>query len=262
MGDDFKLTIDPLWFRFGVVSMRYYTALFIAAVVFGYLLWRWQMRRAGHPATATCALIFWGIPSLLIGARIAHCLVYQPGYYLDHPFKMLLIWRGGLASHGALVALPLVLWGIARHYRLSPIDLMDRLTFSAALGAALVRIGNFFNAEIVGKETDLPWGVRFLRYDGASKLRHPTQLYEAAVGVAVLVLLIVIDRRTGGERRPRGLLTGLFLAVYFALRFAVEFTKAHQTLNPDSMFTMGQLLSILPILVGVGLIVRAHALHS
>jgi prolipoprotein diacylglyceryl transferase len=256
MGDDIIWSTDPLWFRFGVFSMRYYTALFSAAIVFGYLLWRWQMRRASYPPQATRSLLLLGIPAVIIGARLAHCLLYQPDYYLDNPFQMLRIWRGGFASHGALITLPLVLWYIARRHRLSVIDLMDRFTFSASLGAALVRVGNFFNSEIVGRETDLPFGIRFLRYDAASKLRHPTQLYEAGIGFAVFALLLVVDVRTGRERRPKGLATALFLTVYFGLRFLVEYTKAYQTMNENSPFTLGQLLSIAPVVIGAFLLAR------
>jgi phosphatidylglycerol---prolipoprotein diacylglyceryl transferase len=257
MGDDFILKTSPLWFRIDFISVRYYTALFFAAIVLGYLLWRWQMRRAGYPAKAIRMLALLGIPALIIGARLGHCFFYAPQYYLANPSKILFVWQGGLASHGALIAMPLVLFLLARRHHLPVMDVMDRFTFSSALGAALVRVGNFFNSEIVGRETTVPWGVRFLRFDAASKLRHPTQLYEAAVGIAVFVILLIADRKAGKEKRPDGLLTGLFLTLYFSARFLVEFTKEYQRPpTGESPLTIGQVLSIGPILLGVVILAR------
>ena len=202
-------------------------------------------------------LVFLGIPGLVLGIRLGHCFFYAPQYYLTHPSEIFVFWKGGFASHGALIAMPLVLFFLAKRYGLLPLDIIDRFTFSSALGAALVRIGNFFNSEIVGRETTVPWGVRFFRFDAASKLRHPTQLYEAAVGLGVFFLLLIVDRKAGRERRPTGLLTGVFLFVYFSIRFLVEFTKEYQRPpTGESPLTLGQILSIAPILLGLFILVR------
>ena len=259
MGSGFRHNIDPRWFEIGGIGIRYYTVFFLAAFVGGYVLFRWQAARGGYPRGSVPRLLVFTVLGVLIGARLAHCLLYQPAYYLTHPRSILFLWRGGLASHGAFVAMLGVLALTARRYRRPVLDIFDRFTFPAAYGAALVRLGNFFNSEIVGRETDVPWGVRFVRYDAGSRLRHPSQLYECVVCLFCLGLLLWCDRTWGKEKRPLGGLSAVFLVVYFTARFFIEFTKAFQRPMGASLLTMGQYLSILPILVGVYLLVRVYA---
>jgi prolipoprotein diacylglyceryltransferase len=129
----------------------------------------------------------------------------------------------------------------------------DRFAFSAALGATLVRVGNFFNSEIVGRPTpDQSWGIRFPRYDRIPNgpYRYPSQFYEVALGLLVLLVLYIVDKKAGKEERPRGLLISVFFAVYFTGRFFVEYYKAYQTLPTSTALTMGQFLSIPAALLG------------
>jgi hypothetical protein len=127
----------------------------------------------------------------------------------------------------------------------------DRFSFSAALGATLVRLGNLLNSEIVGKQTDGTWGFRFPRFEKDPPLRHPSQLYEIALGLTVLGLLYLIDKRLGKEKRPRGALISSFFVIYFCGRFGIEFFKEYDGISPDSPLRMGQILSIPGILLGV-----------
>ena len=256
MGKDYWHNLDPTWFNIGFISIRYYTVFFMAAIVGGYFLFRWQARRGDYPAHATRELLILSVPMTLIGARLGHCLFYQPEYYLRHPAKILLFWKGGLASHGALISMVVILILAARSFRRPALDVLDRFTFVGALGAALVRLGNFFNSEVVGRETAVPWGVRFVRYDAGSRLRHPSQLYEFVMGLVCLGILVVADRKWGGERRPVGGLSAVFLVAYFSARFLVEFTKEFQRSMGSSSLTLGQYLSIPPVLIGLWLLVR------
>lgn len=253
----FVHNLDPVLVDFGGVQIRYYGLMFVLTLLGGYVLWRWQMRRGGHPEKVIDAFILWGFLAVVIGARLGHVFFYHPGKFLADPVTILFVWQGGLASHGATVGLIAALWLFAKRYRLSPLETWDRFTFSAALGAAGVRMGNFLNSEIVGRVTDAPWGVWFQRFDATETYRHPSQLYEFALGLAVLGLLGLVDRLAGRERRPRGLMLGVFLASYFAGRFAVEFFKAYHidSLQDRSPLTMGQWLSVPPFLIGSGLIV-------
>jgi hypothetical protein len=137
---------------------------------------------------------------------------------------------------------------------------MDRFVFAAALGATLVRVGNFFNSEIVGKVTDQTWGVRFPRYDQSldAPFRHPTQIYEVALGLTVLGLLYLIDKAAGKEKRPRGLMVSCFFILYFGGRFFIEFFKELQveSIEKSVGFTMGQILSVPCFVLGlVGLVI-------
>src|SRR5690606_14746608 len=148
---------------------------------------------------------------------------------------------GGLASHGAVVGLIVAMWLFTKRRGVPFLEGADRFAFSAALGATLVRLGNFFNSEIVGRKTDGDWGVRFPHFDGDNApLRHPSQVYEVVVGLFVMLCLYWVDRWAGKEKRPRGLLISVFFALYFAGRFTVEFFKEYQTLSPESSpLTMG-----------------------
>jgi phosphatidylglycerol---prolipoprotein diacylglyceryl transferase len=248
--------LDPAIVRFGPFQLRYYGILFVAMLYTGYFVWRAQILRGGYREAIAQNFLIWGVLGVVVGARLGHALFYDPDFYLSNPLELFVLWRGGLASHGATVALIAVLILYARHYRASVLDFMDRFAFSAAIGAAMVRLGNFFNSEVVGRATDMPWGVRFVRYDGGAVARHPSQIYEFLMGLAILALLVIVDRKTGRERRPVGLLSGLFLASYFLSRFLVEFVKEYQALS-DSALTMGQYLSIIPFLAGAGLVIYA-----
>jgi prolipoprotein diacylglyceryl transferase len=226
-------------------------------LVGGYYLWRWQMLRGGHTEAQAEGFFLWGAIAVIGGSRLGQVLFYDPGRYLANPVEILYVWRGGLASHGATIGLVLVLVLYARHHRLSKLEIMDRFSMSAALGALMVRIGNFMNSEIVGRATDVPWAVKFPRclYDRYLPLdqvpgRHPSQIYEVFLGFFVILSLYLCDRKLK-EDRPLGLLASLFFLLYFSGRFIVEFFKEYQTLSPDgSPLTMGQYLSIPFILIG------------
>jgi len=228
----------------------------VCTLVTAYLFWRWQMRRGGYSREIIEGFIVWGTVATIVGARLGHCLFYEPDRYLSDPIEILYFWQGGLASHGATIGLVIALWLYSRRHKLPLLELMDRFSPSAAVGAAGIRLGNFLNSEIVGRATDVPWAVRFLLYkDQGAVPRHPSQLYEFAMGLFVLLVLILADRWAGREKRPRGLLVGLFLLIYFTGRFFVEFVKEYQVPGVETLLTMGQWLSILPMLVGAALLV-------
>ncbi|MDD4891405.1 MAG: prolipoprotein diacylglyceryl transferase [Phycisphaerae bacterium] len=251
--------LDPVLFW----RVRYYGVVFATTIVVAFFLWQWQMRRGGYDKAIIDRFLVWGVVATIVGARLGHCLFYEPGVYLSNPVLILHVWEGGLASHGATIGLLLALFLFARRHRLSPLELMDRFTFSASIGAFGVRLANFLNSEIVGRVTDVPWAIRFMRNteDVARwqmdripiPARHPSQLYEMSLALATLLILLLADRLAGRERRPLGLLTGLFLAIYFGVRFFLEFLKEYQTTWEQNL-TAGQFLSILPAAAGVALI--------
>jgi prolipoprotein diacylglyceryl transferase len=243
-------------------ELRYYGIIFALTLYIGYLLWLWQMDRGGHPRKISEPYLLWGVAGVILGARLGHCLFYEPEHYLANPLQILAFWKGGLASHGATVGLVVVLILYARKYKLPIVEVLDRFSMPAAVGASAVRLGNFFNSEIVGRVTDLPWGVRFPRYERMTgalpACRHPSQLYEFFFGALVLLILYLADRFAGREKRPRGMLAGLFLTAYFMGRFFIEFVKEYQTdLQQSEFLTMGQYLSVLPFVIGVGTLIWA-----
>ena len=249
--------LDPIIVHLGPLQLRYYGLLFASMLYIGFIIWRRQMLRGGYTLEIAERFLIWGVLAVLIGARLGHCLFYEPERYLSDPITILYFWQGGLASHGATVAIPIFIFGFCKKYNLRYLEVLDRIAIPAAVGAAAVRLGNFMNSEIVGRATDVPWAVDFVRYDAMmgqpATCRHPSQLYEFCMGLFILLALYLTDRFAGKEKRPLGLLAGMFLVLYFAGRFMVEFFKEFQTLQ-ESTLTMGQYLSILPFAVGVALL--------
>ena len=279
----FVWTVDPVLFHLpdflGGRGIRYYGVLYAMALMGGYYFWQWQMLRAGREKKQAERFLTIGVIAVIVGARLGHCLFYEPERYLKNPIEILKFWEGGLSSHGTTIALLFTFWYFAKKEKMPVREVVDRISFAIAWGATLIRLGNFMNSEIVGRVTDASLGVKFPRHDHgllqacaqkcgevASDVctlvadrcvdvtqvpwRHPSQLYEAALGVFMLVLLLVVDRIYGEARRPLGLLGSIFLAVYFTGRFLVEYVKEFQTLESGGL-TMGQYLSIPFVIIGV-----------
>ena len=260
--------VDPVLIDFGFLQIRYYGLFFAAGIFIGYLLWKWQMLREGFSEEVAEAFVMWGFLAVLIGARLGHCLFYEPQRYIENPLEVFMIWKGGLASHGASIALAITLYCYHRYYKVPLLKAMDCFAMPTAVAATTVRFGNFMNSEIVGRVTDVPWAIKFPRYTQYMSyvqgkklqplLRHPSQLYEAAMGIAILLTLFIVDRKLvdkkEGKNRPLGLMAGLFLVLYFTARFLVEYVKEYQTLPSSFPLTMGQILSIPFALAGYALL--------
>lgn len=251
--------LDPILFYLPGLGwpVRYYGLIFGLVLMGGFSLFRWQIRRGRGSEDEAFGFILPGALGVVLGARLGHVLFYNFDKFLRDPLWLFRIWEGGLASHGATVGLILALWYHARHWRRPFWDTCDRFSFSAALGAALVRLGNFFNSEIVGRITDGPFGVRFPLYDGLpaelTPPRYPSQLAEFGLGLIVLGVLFWLDRRLGGEKRPRGALSAAFLIVYFSGRFLVEFIKERHGAIDVFLLSRGQLLSLPALALGLAL---------
>ena len=245
--------VDPVIVSLGKIQIRYYSLFFIIAFTIGYYLFKYFFKREQVPLKILDPLLYTLIIGTLVGARLGHCLFYQPDYYLANPIEILYVWEGGLASHGGAIALLLAMWWFAHHYgkknHFSFLWIMDRLGITVALAGFFIRMGNLMNSEIYGNETTMPWGFVFLR-NGELAPKHPTQLYEALSYLALFVVLLFLYRK----RLPRlkeGTLFGIFLLVLFAARFFIEYIKEPQVPFEESMaLNMGQILSIPFIFAG------------
>jgi len=256
--------LDPVIVEFGPwhilgrtlhPAIRWYGLMFVLTILGAYYFWKRQMRRGGFDEKITQGFFLWGVLAMIVGARLGHCFFYNASYYLANPRQVLAFWHGGLSSHGATVGLIAALVLYALRHRQPILEIMDRFAMSAAVGSAGIRLGNFLNSEIVGRVTTMPWAVKFLRYESSAQPRHPSQLYEFAMGLGVLGLLVLADRLAGREKRPRGLMTGLFLTLYFAGRFCVEPFKEYHIEALRGGLTMGQYLSIIPFCCGVAILI-------
>lgn len=246
---------NPDLLRWGPLTVRWYGVMFGLLFLIGYGIVRWQFRLERKDPASLDSLLVHLVLGTVIGARLGHCLFYEPEYYFRHPLEILMVWHGGLASHGGAAGVLLALWWYCRKHPDQPyLWLLDRVAVPTALGGAMIRLGNLFNSEILGTPTGAPWAFVFAREDGIP--RHPAQLYESIGYALIFVLLLLVYRRWRSDT-PRGLLTGWFLVCVFTLRFLVEFVKQRQAAYGAHLpLSVGQMLSIPFVLAGVILLAR------
>lgn len=246
---------SPEIFTLGPLQVRWYSLMFIIGFAVGFKMIEWMCKREGKPLDKLDTCLFYVMGGTLIGARLGHCLLYEPDYFLAHPLEILMVWRGGLASHGGTAGVMLALWIFSRkNHEFSFSWLLDHLAVPTALIAGLIRIGNFFNSEIIGRPADLPWSVVFERVDQIP--RHPAQLYESLSYFILFVINFWLYKRN--PKRPAGFLFGLTMIWIFTARIILEFFKENQEpFEAGMLLNMGQLLSIPFILLGIFLVVRA-----
>ena len=263
--------VDPAIFSIGNYSLRYYSLLFVAGFPLGYwLLYKMYKRENVNPGLVE-PLLYILLIGTIVGARLGHCLFYEPSYYLAHPVEILKVWKGGLASHGGILAIVFCVFYYAHRYgRKNGFDSMwmfDRLAIVGSLAGCLIRCGNLFNSEIFGGPTDLPWGFKFphslewVNLYGPSVFPpdgvacHPTQIYEA-LSYLILGLVLLWLYWKKADKLYKGSLFGIFFIVLFTMRFLIEFIKNDQVdFEANMQYNMGQLLSIPFIIAGIVILV-------
>ncbi|MBR3491399.1 MAG: prolipoprotein diacylglyceryl transferase [Bacteroidales bacterium] len=281
--------VDPVLFHLGSLQVRWYGLLWALGFLIGYFIMKRIYQREKMAEDALDKLLIYMLVSTVVGARLGHCLFYEPDYYLSNPLKIFAVWEGGLASHGGAIGILIGLWLYVRNYNKSKkekndlqhinyIWILDRIVVAVCLVGALIRVGNVINHEIYGTPTSLPWGFVFLR--GAEQFCgtvdnytacnawdapcppsewlpcHPTGLYEAFFClVAMGILLWMYYKRDLGHKQP-GLMFGTFLVIIFGSRICIEFLKNVQVeFERNMVFDMGQWLSVPFVLIGIGMIV-------
>lgn len=271
---------------FGSIPIRYYGLLWVVGIGLAYLVVRRQYRDKKIGDDKFEPLFFYCFFGILIGARLGHCLFYQPEYYLNHFWEMISPihflpgggwqWTGywGLASHGGTLGLIIALWLYCRKTKMHYVDVVDMIAVATPITACCIRLANLMNSEIIGKPTDVPWAFVFERVDMLP--RHPAQLYEAIAYFIFFLGMIYLYKRgqikqdekpktdfskaagkptatvSATSRHHRGFFFGLCLTEIFLFRFFIEFLKENQVNFEDGMtFNMGQWLSIPFIVIGV-----------
>ena len=257
--------VDPAILHIGAFELRWYSILFVSGFILGWFIFKWFFQREKIDTDLLDPLLYTLLICTIVGARLGHCLFYQPDYYLGSWkgfWEIFMPWKGGLASHGGAIALLLGMWWFAKHYgKKHDFDfvwLLDRLCITVAFAGAFIRLGNLFNSEIYGDVTTLPWGFVF-ELRGETLPKHPTQLYESftylLLGFALLSLY-----KYKLDKMYRGMFIGLFFIVCFGARFIIEFIKEPQVEFEQFMtLNMGQLLSIPFILAGIFFVWYAYA---
>ena len=250
--------VDPNLFSIGTYSFRYYNILFVLGFFTGYYMVRGFFRREHLPIAMLDNLLYTLFFSAVVGARLGHCFFYEASYYLAHPMEILMVWKGGLASHGGTIGILIGVWFYVKKYGpkygFGYIWLLDRIVIPTGLAACFIRLGNLMNSEIYGVETSLPWGFIFAQR-GETVAMHPTQIYEALSYLLIFFLLLWIYQKFLPKLKT-GLFLGLFLILVFTARFFIEYVKNPQEVFEEKMrLDMGQWLSIPFILFGIGLLI-------
>ena len=250
-------------FGFGV---RYYSLCWVIGLLGAYMIVHKLYRKGGVSEELFDPLFMYCFIGILVGARLGHCLFYQPEFYLTHPIEMLLpikntpdgwVFSGyeGLASHGGVIGVITALILYTRKTKLTMVWTLDNIAIAAPFFSAMVRIGNFMNSEIIGTETSLPWGVVFVQA-GETVPHHPAQLYEA-LAYAVIFIFGLLLYKKHKAKIGTGLFMGYCLFTIFTFRFFVEFIKENQVAFEDGMtLIMGQWLSIPLIITGAYFMIK------
>ena len=256
--------VDPVLFQAGPLQVRWYSLLFISGFILGWFIFKGYCRREKISEKMLDPLLYTLLIATIVGARLGHCLFYQPDYYLGSWrgfWEIFMPWKGGLASHGGAIALILAMWWFARKfgkkYGVDFMWLLDHLCIAVAFAGCFIRLGNLFNSEIYGDVTTLPWGFIFDNR-GETLPKHPTQLYEA-LSYLILGLVMYHLYKKKLDTLPKGFFFGLFLVGCFGMRFLIEFIKEPQVGFEETMtLNMGQWLSVPFIIIGIVALVIAY----
>ncbi|MBV8964047.1 MAG: prolipoprotein diacylglyceryl transferase [Hyphomicrobiales bacterium] len=260
--------ISPVLLQIGPFALRWYALAYVAGLIAGWWLAKrivandrlWGGRARPTP-TDIDDLIVYAALGVVLGGRIAYVLFYNFSFYLERPWEIFTVWRGGMSFHGGLIGCMLAMALLARSRRLPVLAFFDTVATVVPIGLFLGRLANFVNGELWGRVSDVPWAMVFP--NGGPQPRHPSQLYEAGLEGVVLFIILLMAVRSGGLRRP-GLICGLFGLGYGLARIAVEFVR-----EPDAQLgylyggwlTMGMLLSLPLVLAGAALLWHAWRLR-
>jgi phosphatidylglycerol---prolipoprotein diacylglyceryl transferase len=257
--------VDPEIINVFGISIRYYGLLFVTGLLLSIYILGWIFKMENIPQGLLEKLAIYGTIGIFAGARLGHCLFYEPSYYLAHPLEILLPIQPlpgggykfsgyqGLASHGGALGFLIAVYFYSRKTKHSMIDTLDLVAVVGALTGVFIRLGNFMNSEIIGIPTTKPWGVIFERVDNVP--RHPAQLYEAISYFIIFAFMMILYKKMR-YRLKNGFFFGLVLVLVFIARFLIEFVKEDQVGFENGMtFNMGQLLSLPYILVGIGFMI-------
>lgn len=268
---------DLYAFRLGPLAIRWYGLMWITGIIVAYFVVRQLYKEQKIKSELFEPLIFYCFFGILIGARLGHCLFYQPDYFLTsgkgiiemllpihfgndgswlgETFGFFLIGYAGLASHGGTLGLMIALWLYVKRTKLSIWTVLDNIAIATGTTACFIRLGNLMNSEIIGKITDVPWAFIFEKVDAAP--RHPGQLYEA-IAYAILFIVMWVLHKKMPQKIGTGWYFGFCLAYIFTFRFFIEYTKEIQEAFEASLpIDMGQILSIPFIILGIYCMVKA-----
>ncbi|MFT5148081.1 MAG: phosphatidylglycerol:prolipoprotein diacylglycerol transferase [Flavobacteriales bacterium] len=260
--------VDPEIFSLGSFKLQYYGLLFVSGIALCFVCLKWIFKRESLSQDNLELLTMYGIFGIFIGARLGHCIFYEPSYYLANPLEILLpIQKGldggysftgfrGLASHGGTAGLIVALYFYVKKTKQPIMSTLDLIGIVAPLGAGFIRLANLMNSEIIGMPADVPWAFIFKRIDDIP--RHPAQLYESICYFLIFGLHFFLYKKYG-HRLKNGYFFGSAIALIYIARFFIEFVKERQVAFEEGLLLdMGQILSIPFVLIGLYFMIRSY----
>ena len=267
--------VDPELFSIGPLTVRWYGLLWAVGIWLALIIVQRIFKHEKHPEAWVDKLFIYTVLGTIVGARLGHCFFYEwkelaepvtflgisfkyGNHYLTHPWELLYIWRGGLASHGGAIGILIAMYYYNKNVsKKGYIWIFDRLVIGVALAGASIRLGNLMNSEIYGTATTLPWGFIFVR-DGQTEPMHPTQIYEMIYCLVTFAVTYWLYYKKEAYKKT-GLIFGVFLLGIFGTRFLLEFIKLNQEAFESGMIlNMGQILSVPFIIWGIWLIMNSN----
>ena len=240
---------DPVAIQIFSIEIRWYSLAYIMGILLGWLLSKRYFINENQIKESFDDFLTYLIIGIILGGRLGYALFYNFTYYSNNLLDIFKIWQGGMSFHGGLIGVIIASLIFAKKNYHNPFQYLDIVSMVAPIGIFLGRVSNFINSELYGVETNLPWGVKFIKIDNL--YRHPSQLYEAIFECLILFVILLYFRKKNFLNIP-GLISGLFLIFYSLFRFLIEFFR-----QPDEQLgylffnlTMGQIISLLFFLIG------------
>jgi phosphatidylglycerol:prolipoprotein diacylglycerol transferase len=258
-------TIDPIALHLGPIAIKWYGLAYVAGLLLGWLYMRrllgetriWRNNKPPFAPDLADDLFLWVAVGVVIGGRLGHIILYEPGFYWQFPSEIPQIWHGGMAFHGGMLGTILAMWLFARYRGVDPLSVMDLVSAAVPIGLFFGRLANFINAEVIGKESTVPWAM--IIPGAGPNPRHPSQIYEAVLeGLVLFLILRFLTHRRDALKVP-GTIGAAFLIGYGSFRMLCELFKIdeYRGLLGNAPITMGMLYSI--PMVAAGLIGLAWA---
>ena len=246
---------DPVALNFFSLEIRWYSISYIVGILIGWFLSKKYFISDNEIREKFDDYLTYLIFGVILGGRLGYVIFYDINYYLNNLLDIFKIWQGGMSFHGGLLGVIIVSFIFAKKNNQNPFKYLDIVSLVAPIGIFFGRIANFINSELYGTETGVPWSVKFIQIDDLN--RHPSQLYEAFFEGLILFLILIYLWKRYLNKAP-GFISGIFLIIYSFFRFVIEFFRV-----PDEHlgylifnFSMGQLLSLIFILIGTFLIIK------